>query len=617
MNIVILSGGTGSIALQQGLHNVVESHIEGVDVKVIVNAYDNGLSTGAVRKVMNGCILGPSDVRKNQTTRYRLKHGHTPLLDFLEIRFTSAPDKAYEYCLDALDELDASGHVEMISSRKIKNAIDEYFRYSAASQIDYSDFSLANIIYAGLAAQNGNSMRAAAKVMAGILDIPDNVLVNDDTSLFLGAITKSGKRLDDEGDIVTWNNPNDPIVDVFFIDSHGNEAMPVLNDECKAAIANADMIIMSSGTQWSSLIPTYASIGFKEAIQQSSAKILMVMNRIPDKDAPDQSASDIINTLVPKYFDNDRIHLILDSTSHTMMNRLEGDACLKPKTVNWFDMRSESSTALAIELPKNVKHGAENLAKAVLKTYFRDLLAAKAIIFDYDDTLVGRGNSFPKSSKYNSANFAMSRRAFVCTGNSIKAIKLNSALWTNTEAEVKPITIFADGGINEYSYDPFSPIDEDNRAYRFVKCLDENSRFDSKGPNSAEQVVQSLRAAGIPSAKIEIRGDVMVTIKPVDPEYREIVANLVKYVCEGSPFNVTCSGRTTIEINKASVRKDIAINTVLKSLNFGEFAVYVGDELDSGNDLPAKEIEAQSNKLICYPVKNPSDTALLIMALNL
>ena len=62
MKIVIVAGGTGSIALQSGLYRLIDQEFDGVDTKVLVNAYDNGLSTGAVRRVMGGRILGPSDV---------------------------------------------------------------------------------------------------------------------------------------------------------------------------------------------------------------------------------------------------------------------------------------------------------------------------------------------------------------------------------------------------------------------------------------------------------------------------------------------------------------------------------------------------------------------------
>lgn len=296
MNILILAGGTGSIALQTGLHHIIRD-LDGIDVKVLTNAYDNGLSTGAVRQVMGGEILGPSDVRKNQTTLFKLLNNGSSLWNnFLDIRFTKETSSVREYCLgevvrlratlvNKLPEINHAAELEAVNFKiaLIKEAIETYFKSPIASKIDYNDFSLANIVYAGFARANNNSLRSAASIMAKILEIPDNVIINDDRSMFLGAISKSGQRVTDEGDIVFWGKADDPFVDVFFTDHAGKNCRPVLCREAQDAIANADLIILSSGTQWSSLIPTYASEGFKEAIDCSSAKIIMVMNKVPDK----------------------------------------------------------------------------------------------------------------------------------------------------------------------------------------------------------------------------------------------------------------------------------------------------------------------------------------------
>ena len=69
MKVTILSGGTGSKGLQSGFHKI---YGQSVIPTILINAYDNGLSTGAVRKVMDGEILGPSDLRKNQE-RYSVR----------------------------------------------------------------------------------------------------------------------------------------------------------------------------------------------------------------------------------------------------------------------------------------------------------------------------------------------------------------------------------------------------------------------------------------------------------------------------------------------------------------------------------------------------------------
>lgn len=621
MKIVILAGGTGSIALQTGLYNTLESlSKDEVDIKILTNAYDNGLSTGSVRKVMGGRILGPSDVRKNQTTRLKLEQPESPWHKLLDIRFTSTSDKAEDFCYVEINRALVNGLSEK-SALILHSAISEYFRTPDATKIDYNDFSLANIIYAGLAKQNGYSLRKAATIMAGLMGIKDNVILNDDRSLFLGAITRSGIRVTDEGDIVCWGNEEDPFEDLFFVDHNGEEAKPVLCDEAKEAITAADMIIMSSGTQWSSLIPTYASIGFYSAIAETDAKILMVMNRQPDKDSPGQTPSDIIDLLTSTFIPEGLINLIIDTSGHVRMTSVTADSADQCASVNYFDME------LIRDGSKNIspsKHNPYRLAHTVAKTYFgisNDI--PKSIIFDYDDTLVGRGNKFIESSTYNIKGINMLNEQdcgiSICTGNSVKALNLKcQEIYDNSMMPVSfkntDITVYADGGVNKYAY-PLHYADEEQTP-KFVKHLDDKFTL---GRSEISLINSRLRDAHIPVSKIENRGDTVIALKPIDPEYRDSIIELLKYkfyineIGQPNTWEIASSGRTTIEISKKGISKTFAVKEVLKNNPYSVF--YVGDELDSGNDYAVKQLSNQYSNLKCIKVKSPAETAFLIHVL--
>jgi 2-phospho-L-lactate transferase/gluconeogenesis factor (CofD/UPF0052 family)/hydroxymethylpyrimidine pyrophosphatase-like HAD family hydrolase len=614
MNIVILAGGTGSIALQTGLWNALQN-IEGVDIKVLVNAYDNGLSTGAVRRVTGGNILGPSDVRKNQTTRFALENPSSPFNGFLNLRFTSAPKDAHQYCLNKIDdlrkELTNLKH-EGFSSKieTLKSAVNTYFAQTSATQIDYNDFSLSNIIYAGLAVECGNSLRKAATIMADVLGIKDNVLLNDDTSLFLGAIAANGDRITDEGDIVSWNNPNNPIVDVFFTNAHGEEAEPVLCSEAKQAIHEADVVILSSGTQWSSLIPTYASKGFKQAMASFKGKILMVMNKVPDKDAPSTGADDIVRQIVPRFFPENRIDLIMDAYGHSLMNSVKNETVEELlASASTFELSYVEQFSSWSE----TKHDPDKLAWAICKTIYKDFVEADTYVFDYDDTLVGRGNSYPLASSKNVELLSLlgsTKKVAVCTGNSIRSIRLEVPRYCSP----KPIIVYADGGINEYVYNTkFRHTEDEGRAYTFVECLLPEVRL-TKGITSTTNIISALCLSGIPAAKIENRGDVMLSIKPIDPEYREMVRNLASRVLDRTGLRVKSAGRTTIEIGRPEIEKSVAVKKLLAEMGDGKL-VFVGDEFHlTGNDAPVAKLAITDKRVKCLSVKNPADTALFLYA---
>lgn len=628
MKIVIVAGGTGSIALQNGLYRIIDQNFDGVDTKVLVNAYDNGLSTGAVRRVMGGRILGPSDVRKNQTTRLKLEQPNSPWHAFLDIRFTVETSKAKQFCLEQVDKLDESlttidDQWMMKKSKAVKlirEAIEVYFSVPVATKIDYNDFSLANIVYAGFAAANGNSLRKAASIMAELMGLKDNVILNDDTSLFLGAVTKSGLHVTDEGDIVSWGNAKDPFVDVFFFDHNGHIAKPVLCDEARIALEEADLIILSSGTQWSSLIPTYATEGFTEALRNSQAKIIMVMNRQADKDAPGQTGVDIINTIVPRYIDEERIHLIVDETGDPALNAcgpefkkmVENEVIL---SVNSFKMQDRLGG-------KPTVHDATFLGRAVVMTYFgADQLHSDHYMFDYDDTLVGRGNSFPMASAFNKKAIMMAKNwswseVSICTGNSIKAVALNPKdsydPVTGDATEGNALTVFADGGVNKYRYSSTVNNTDDAPRHELLECVDPSVRLPSSGAYSAANMIAHLNDNGIPMNKIENRGNVTISIKPIDEEYRPALLSLVRMLVPDQ-FDVKATGRTTIDISHPRLSKAAAVKHVLDS--GAKSVTFIGDEFANGNDSPV--LAMNDKRVKCVSVKSPAETALFLTALQL
>jgi 2-phospho-L-lactate transferase/gluconeogenesis factor (CofD/UPF0052 family) len=618
VKIVILTGGTGSIALQRGLFNELEAHLDGIDTKIIVNAYDNGLSTGAVRKVMGGEILGPSDVRKNQLTRLQLKFPDSPWLKFLGSRFTMRTPEVRQFCSDQInqfvDNLDGKS-VARDSRRILDNSIGSYFESPLALEIEYNDFSLANIIYAGLGRINGNSLRTAASIMANSMGIEDNVLLNDDKSLFLGAITQSGQRIADEGSIVSWDNEADPFIDIFFTDPLGREARPKLCLETWRALAEADLIILSSGTQWSSLIPTYASDGFQAAIADSNAEIVMVMNRTPDRDSPSQTASDIIGALVPRYFGAGRLRVLADQNGHPRMQGLDRAALSKVASFTRAELSRHSD-------PPD-KHAQDKLVDAIGAVLFDDYLGSDFFLFDYDDTLVARGDKLPRSSRHNVKGISRLNwltAVGICTGNTIRAVSLRgepAATNEDSEPVYKPLLVFADGGVNRYSYDTRPSVAGDVAHPKLGNCISPDALLPEAGPHSAAAIIESLRSAGVPSAKIDNRGNALIAIKPVECGERRALISFIRHMVDGSNLHARECGRTTVEICRTTLSK----SHTLKELRGGNPTMrtltYIGDEFDSGNDRDIVEFATHGTGLRCLCVVDPAETGFFIRTLLL
>ena len=63
INFVIFTGGSGNLELARNL-STLNKRTKNISINFIINGYDDGKSTGFLRKLVPG-MLGPSDFRKN------------------------------------------------------------------------------------------------------------------------------------------------------------------------------------------------------------------------------------------------------------------------------------------------------------------------------------------------------------------------------------------------------------------------------------------------------------------------------------------------------------------------------------------------------------------------
>ncbi len=159
--VVIFCGGSGSIAIQQGFAQLFGA--DTVRLYPVVNAFDNGLSTGACRKVFSGQIPGPSDLRKNQFTQYEIRYAkqlenqeslEARRYSFMTLRFSADSYEAYYQKAERL--IVEQDYLTKQESERLRRLL-RYFFYEGdqiretVRQIQFENFSLFNIFYASAA----------------------------------------------------------------------------------------------------------------------------------------------------------------------------------------------------------------------------------------------------------------------------------------------------------------------------------------------------------------------------------------------------------------------------------------------------------------------------------
>lgn len=582
MKVTILSGGTGSKALQSGFHKIFGGSLSPT---ILINAYDNGLSTGAVRKVLDGKILGPSDLRKNQEHQAVLNDTvSVALMNFLSLRInaTSAADMK-EQIYDLIDR-----KIPYFSHENVKkyllSAAESFFSSPNADLIAYDDFSIANIFYAGVAHRHGDSLAAAGKEIAkNVLNIPeDRVLLVSDDSLFLQAVTQSGKLILDEGDIVKWANPDDLITSIKLVNSQNEEVVPELTEEAKEMLLESDVIIFSTGTQWSSLIPTYIHKGFRETIEKSKAKKYLVMNNYPDQDMEGLNSNDILETL-SAYLPLEQIRVVFNKNADKSM-----------KNLGLMESQYGKDSFIEGEFGEiGSKLHDYRLTAAIMKDSLNGRAKSSVYMFDFDDTLVDKKDIFKEENEKNLLYLQSNSEYVVVSGNSLNHI--NGKLAGRGIFENR---FYLDGGNSVYSWST-----ELNRLV-FSHYVNMDVVYSQEEVND---IYATLIKAGVPIWKIENRNYCIISIKPLSQQERkEVYDKLVKEL--GDKYEPKMLGKTTIDIFKNGYDKTV----VLKDFPT-ETITYIGDETQSGNDAVFNGLE----KVHCHQVNSPKETLAFLMLIDL
>ena len=356
MNITIITGGSGSSEIQ----NVLNKYNPCIKLNLIINGYDDGKSTGQIRKVFPN-TLGISDFRKNQILEYKLLYGNNEIYELLNHRFTSNHPK--EYLNKYICNLNFTSYIDIKTF--IVDNINYFFTLEERTHLNYTDFSVSNLIYCSLLHKNNNDMEKVIQIMKEKLKLKNNIYLNSSLNCYLKAKTKNKKILNYEYEIVDFNDSNDKIEDIFF----ENNLTPIINDNTRECIMNSDIIIFSCGTQFSSLIPTYKTIGFNKAISDSKATKYLLLNCDYDNDIINYNGNELIDK-INSYLDLSNIKIVISDDINKK---------LIPTTKKYQYMK-------IVKLIENNKHNGVVLWKNIFIDYFNQYLNKK-YIFDYDYTL--------------------------------------------------------------------------------------------------------------------------------------------------------------------------------------------------------------------------------------
>ncbi len=332
LKVVLFSGGSGTGSLSDALLKYAD-----IDLTMLVNAYDDGKSTGLLRRFIPG-MLGPSDFRKviSSLLKPRRDRSSQALRHLLEYRLPKAI--ANDEALVLLRQLvnwyadEATDHEILLAkedltlsqmrqtSRYLQAFLDYYDRtISEKSWFTFSDNSLGNLLFGGCYLLSNQDFNLAITHFCQFAEVGNRVVnITQGENLVLTAMKENGQYLPDEAAIV---NPQDAvrIEEIFLLPHYVDpnipemttsksdkirflrqmETLPQVNPVARTALLEADIVIYGPGTQHSSLYPSYLTVGVAEAIRANKeAEKIFIANIARDYDILTEDASTLVSGLV-------------------------------------------------------------------------------------------------------------------------------------------------------------------------------------------------------------------------------------------------------------------------------------------------------------------------------
>lgn len=340
-NVVAFSGGRGSESFLKSWNST-----RPFNLNLLVNPYDDGLSTGRIRDFLPG-FLGPSDFRKNLVHYLHSSEdaNDSYFASILEQRINSL-DEA-KYLLGRLKSNSSEKNFELQKIRLIE-ALRKFESYTSTSnnEFDCTDCAIGNLILAGLYLDCNFDFQMAVSELCNIFNSKVGLSsVSNQNNISLVAITSNREFLGREHLIVNGLYTG-AVIRLGFIESsklrdsdffysgvrtevdlsHIEKSFIYPSPGSLAAnrLSNADLLCYLPGTQNSSLFPSYQILQKEIQSSRAQAKVL-IMNLSRDHDIANWKRSDILNNALFHLGDVSNTNR---SVTHVLLNNPSNDLSL-------------------------------------------------------------------------------------------------------------------------------------------------------------------------------------------------------------------------------------------------------------------------------------------------
>lgn len=290
-----------------------------IDLTCVITVSDNGSSTGRLRREFSTPAVG--DIRK--------------VLSNLSTLPTEVRD-VMEYRLKAKSEL--NGH------------------------------ALGNLVLTSLINETG-SLKTSIEYLSKILDVKATVLPLSEDYLTLMAKTSDGEIIEGEAEITSAGKD---YTEFFYKEE------PHVLPEVISAIKKADLIILSTGSLYTSVMPHIICKDVSEAIRKSKAKVMYVCNVMTQPGETDGfGVSDHVKAL-EHYIGEDEIDAVVASNtklSKKMVDKYADEEQKEPVKIDYDNIKKQKYELIEDDLVTTedgtIKHNSLKISSVIFSYLMR------------------------------------------------------------------------------------------------------------------------------------------------------------------------------------------------------------------------------------------------------
>lgn len=312
--VVVLGGGTGMSFLLKGMKDFP------IDITAVITVSDNGRSTGKLRKEFNSPAVG--DIRKVITN---LSSIDPAVKKMLEYRFNTSSD--------------LNGH------------------------------AVGNLMLISLIDITG-SLKDAIKALSTILDVKHKVLpISEESDLTLIGKDINNNIIEGEEQITKAHTK---LKQIYY------KKEPKVEEDVLKAISEADLVIFSMGSLYTSILPNVMCKDVKSALIKSKAPIMYLCNAVTQPGETEKfSVSDHVK-LINKYLEKRKVDVVIASNTklkEDIVKKYETEEQKDPVKIDYENLRKIDVELIEADLvtilDNTLRHNSMKLSSLIFSYLMR------------------------------------------------------------------------------------------------------------------------------------------------------------------------------------------------------------------------------------------------------